>query len=107
MEIEGITFLNAIRRCGHTHWLVSQRFCARQLASSTDGTSMEYNDFHHQSDPEDNPFEEINFLHLLENHEDQIWESENGVTIQFFSTSLTDHFRHSFYTHPQVSFFVL
>lgn len=89
IEIEDIAFLNAIRRCGHTYWFVAQRICARQLVSSTDGTRMEYNDFHQQSDPDNNPFEEINFLLPPEDHENKIWESEKEVTIQFFSTHLT------------------
>ena len=107
IELEDIAFLNALRRCGRTQCFISQRISARQLAQSTDGTRMEYNDFHQQSDPNANPFEQINFLQLPEDHESKIWESKKEVTVQYFSTYLIGHFRHSYHTHPQVSFFAL
>ena len=107
IELEDISFLNEIRRCGHTHWFVTQEISARQLVPSNNGTQMEYNDFHQQSNPDTNPFEFINFFQPPEDHEDKIWESEKEVTVQYFSTYIIGHFGHRYYTHPQISFFVL
>ena len=82
IELEDISFLNSIKRCGHTHWFVTQVINARQIVPSNDGTQMEYNYFHRQSDPDTNPFELISFLQRPENYEDKIWESEKEVTVQ-------------------------
>lgn len=99
VRIEDADFINALRRCGHTHWFVAHEFIARTLTPNRDGTQMEYNEFHLQSNPEQNPFISINFLQPLGNHESEIWESKKEVHVQCFTNYLLERFRHQHYTH--------
>ena len=101
-DISDLSFLQAIRRCGHIRWFVTNYYKARAISSSTN-----YEDFHNQIDMTSNPFETINFLEPPNQNRSQMWESEKEIRVQYFNNHLIETYRYQHYSHPQIEYYVM
>ena len=97
-------FMLSTRRCGHVRWFITNKYAARfvQLQDS------QYDDFHSQVDTETNPFGPIEYLVPPDNADEDGWEAEHEVIIQYFTTHLIERFGFGqHYSYPQARHYVM
>lgn len=78
--IGDMAFVQGMRRCGHIRWFVTNHYKVRTISNSTS-----YDSFHEQVDPRKNSFLNLSFLEPLDRHNNQAWETEKEVQVQYFN----------------------
>ena len=75
-DIEDLHFYHGVKGCGHVCWFVTNIYKVRLISTNYDDSQPDYEDFHERVNPEQNPFENLNFLSPPDNNPFHQWESE-------------------------------